>query len=608
MKCLLAAVNAKYIHSNLAVYSLKKFAAAENVEIQIAEYTINNLVEKVVQDIYRKNPDILAFSCYIWNISFIESVIGDISKIMPGTDIWLGGPEVSFECEKLLRRLPAVKGIMAGEGEESFALLMKAYAECAESTGNIDAYLEEIRGLVYRCREHSGSVGNELREVNNKEEIVSRDCYEVIRANPPVIETDMDRLPFVYDDKIDFTNRIVYYESSRGCPFNCSYCLSSVDKKLRFRNIELVKNELKYFLDKKVPQVKFIDRTFNADRKRALEIWKFIFENDNGITNFHFEISADLLDGEQLKLLSHFRPGLVQLEIGIQSTCEQTLHEIHRYADFKILADNVRKLIAFRNIHCHVDLIAGLPYEDFATFRKSFNDVYALKAGQLQLGFLKVLKGSYMYDNAHNYGICFKDEPPYEVLFTKWLTYDELLVLKGIEEMVEVYYNSGQFSLTMECLERYFDSAFDMYDRLAAFYKEKYVLDCRHSRQARYEFIMEFILRYAAMDAKQLKTILICDYYLRENARVRPAFAGNCDLYKEKISDMYANSLEDICKDNRYDEVPYKKLLHETHVEPVGFDVIKYVSIGEYEEGEHFILFDYIKRNPITSNAEIIAI
>lgn len=576
MKCLLVAVNAKYIHSNLAVYSLKKYANDSGVDIEIAEYTINNLSEKVVQDIYLRKPDILAFSCYIWNISFVRKVINDVAKIMPKVDIWLGGPEVSFECRSILEELPEVKGIMAGEGEETFVALMRTY-----SAKTADRELKNIIGLVYR-------------DETNK-----------VQENPPVTELDMNSLPFVYDDLADFTNRIIYYESSRGCPFNCSYCLSSVDKKLRFRDISLVKEEIKYFLDRKVPQVKFIDRTFNANKDRTLDIWRFILENDNGITNFHFEISADLLNEEQLELLSKFRPGLVQLEIGIQSTCEKTLKEIHRYVDFKVLSENVRRIISFGNIHCHVDFIAGLPYEDMETFKKSFNDVYELKAEQLQLGFLKVLKGSLMYENAEEYGISYTTAPPYEVLYTKWISYDDILLLKGIEEMVEVYYNSGQFAFTIACLERYFDNGFDMFEALARFYKYRYPFEVKHSRQTRYEILLEFIKVYAGEDYDKLKTVLICDYYARENARVRPAFADNSLQDKEVISDMYADSLKEICG-SRFEVVPHRKLINETHVEMVGFDVMEYVKNGECKEGTHYIVFDYNERSPLTSNAKMI--
>ncbi|MBQ9886418.1 MAG: B12-binding domain-containing radical SAM protein [Lachnospiraceae bacterium] len=579
MKCLLVAVNAKYIHSNPAVYSLKKYALGCGVDIEIAEYTINNLEEKVVQDIYLRKPDVLAISCYIWNIEFVEKVINDISKLMPQSDIWLGGPEASFECIDTLKRFQTVKGIMAGEGEETFSALMREYAKSPLKVS--DERLAGIRGVVYR-----GEDGE-------------------IHTNPAALMPDMNRLPFIYDDSVDFTNRIIYYESSRGCPFNCSYCLSSIDKRIRFRDIVLVKSELKYFLDKKVPQVKFIDRTFNADKKRAFDIWSFILENDNKITNFHFEISADLLNDEQLMLLSQMRPGLVQLEAGIQSTNERTLHEINRYADFNALAENIRRIVSFKNIHCHVDLIAGLPYEDLESFKRSFNDVYALKANQLQLGFLKVLKGSLMYERATEYGMVYRSSAPYEVLKTKWLSYDDILLLKGVEEMVEVYYNSGQFVFIMECLERYFENAFDLFEKLAQFYKEENGFDSKQSRQARYEFIQKFTKTYISKDVDALNTVLICDYYSRENARVRPIFAGAEPECRTEISDMYADKLQAICGDDRYINVPHRRLINETHVEPTGFDLMKFVKNSEYIEGTHYVLFDYGKRSPLDSNAEI---
>ncbi len=577
MKYLLAAVNAKYIHSNPAVYSLKSYAGEKGIAgIEIAEYTINNSVDEVIQDIYKKSPDWIGFSCYIWNISFIKIIIEDLAKLLPETDIWLGGPEVSFECEDTLSRMDKVKGLIYGEGERTLARLLKAYEK-----ENYESELSGINGLVYRKSDGSISV------------------------NPPVTEMDMSSLPFIYNSLEDFDNRIIYYESSRGCPFKCSYCLSSVEKKLRFRDIGLVKKELKYFLDRGVNQVKFIDRTFNADKNRAYEIWSFINENDNGITNFHFEISADLLDERQLELLSSLRPGLVQLEIGIQSTCEKTLKEIRRYVDFAVLAANVKEIISFGNIHCHVDLIAGLPYEDIETFKKSFDDVYALKAEQLQLGFLKVLKGSLMYEKASEYGIVSKTEPPYEVLFTKWLSFDDVLRLKGVEEMVELFYNSGQFELTMQCLERYFQSPFDMFEKMSVLYKKLYVFGSKQSRQSRYEFIIEFAEVYIKKDVRELRTILICDYYLRENARVRPAFAGKDMTDKKEISDMYADSLIQICRDERFKDVSYRNLINNTHIEQADFDVLSFVHKGEYRPGRHYILFDYMRRSPLDFNAEM---
>ena len=323
--------------------------------------------------------------------------------------------------------------------------------------------------------------------------IAYRKCTGEIQVNPWRSIMDMSEVPFCYNRMEDFSNRIIYYESSRGCPFSCSYCLSSVDKKLRFRDLELVKEELQFFIDQKVPQVKFVDRTFNCHHAHAMEIWRYILEHDNGITNFHFEISADLINEEELALMQNMRPGLIQLEIGVQSTNEVTIQEIKRTMKLERLKEVVRKIKGFGNIHQHLDLIAGLPYEDYVTFRTSFDDIYALEPNQLQMGFLKVLKGSYMYEHAEEYGILYHNQPPYEVLATKWLSYDDICRMKRIEEMLEVYYNSGQFEIAMKVLKCMYDSAFDMFERLGEFYEQNKLFGMSHSRIRRCEILLEFV-------------------------------------------------------------------------------------------------------------------
>ncbi|MBO5656934.1 MAG: B12-binding domain-containing radical SAM protein, partial [Agathobacter sp.] len=397
MKILLTAINAKYIHSNLAVYSLKAAAGEYSKQAAIAEFTINNSPDYVLEEIYKQKPDVLMFSCYIWNLTMVEEVLREYHKLCPQVPIWVGGPEVSFEVEEFLAKHPQVKGIMMGEGEATFQELCEYYAQNKE-----ESVLKAIKGIAYRKED------DEI-EVNPWREIMS-----------------MSDIPFCYNRMEDFSNRIIYYESSRGCPFSCSYCLSSVDKKLRFRDIELVKEELQFFIDKQVPQVKFVDRTFNCHHEHAMAIWQFIKEQDNGVTNFHFEISADLLNEAELELISTMRPGLIQLEIGVQSTNEVTIQEIHRTMKLERLKDIVKRVKSFGNIHQHLDLIAGLPYEDYATFQKSFDEIYELQPNQLQMGFLKVLKGSYMYEHAQEYGILYHDNPPYEVLATKWLSYEDV--------------------------------------------------------------------------------------------------------------------------------------------------------------------------------------
>lgn len=425
MKILLVAINAKYIHSNLAVYSLKAYAKAHAGEwdIELAEYTVNQQKDDILMDIYGRRPDILCFSCYIWNLEHIEDLVKDIRKLRPGMPVWLGGPEVSYDAADVLARLPEVTGVIKGEGEETFAGLCRVYHECAEEA-------EEGRQEMLWTR---------LRML---EGITFKDAGGRISDNPWRPVTDLSGVPFVYHNMEEFRNKIIYYESSRGCPFSCSYCLSSVDRQLRFRDLETVKRELKFFIDQEVPQVKFVDRTFNCRHEHAIAIWKCIAEHDRGITNFHFEVAADLLNEEELKILEGMRPGLVQLEIGIQSTNPDTIREIRRVMDFDKVRNAVERIRRKGNIHQHLDLIAGLPYEDIASFARSFDDVYSLRPQQLQLGFLKVLKGSYMEEMKEEYGLVYKSRPPYEVLYTKWLSYEDTIRLKGIEEMVEVYYNS----------------------------------------------------------------------------------------------------------------------------------------------------------------------
>ena len=568
MKVLLVAVNAKYIHSNLAVYSLRAYA--DDPVVEIAEYTINQQLDDILMDIYRRCPDVLCFSCYIWNLDDIEVLVREMWKLRPGMPIWLGGPEVSYDAVDVLGRLPQVKGVMKGEGEETFASLCRIYhpQEGDNAIASVDDALAEVEGISFR-REDGGIVENPWRPV-----------------------MDLSRVPFVYHHMEDFEHKIVYYETSRGCPFSCSYCLSSVDKKLRFRDLELVKRELQFFLDHRVPQVKFVDRTFNCRHDHSIAIWNYILEHDNGITNFHFEVAADLLNEEELQILERMRPGLVQLEIGVQSTNPETICAIRRKMDFEKVSEIVRRIQDMGNIHQNLDLIAGLPYEDIASFARSFDDVYALKPEQLQLGFLKVLKGSYMEEHQRDYGLVHKDRPPYEVLYTKWLSYEDVMRLKGIEEMVEVYYNSRQFTHTMDALEQEYDSAFELYDRLSDFYAEKGYGSIQHKRSARYAILLEYIAKYFPKREEYYREKLTYDYYLRENAKSRPEFAGEYRVPKEVARAFYEN--EENCRKylpgyGAYDRNQMRKMTH-----------LEYFALAE-----EYILFDYMERNPLNQEARV---
>lgn len=500
---LLAAVNAKYIHSNPAVYSLRAYATEYSDRIGLAEYTINNRTEQILQDIYKRRPKVLCFSCYIWNVALVCRVAEEFHKLCPAVPIWMGGPEVSYESEAFLREHPFLTGIMLGEGERIFRDICRYYLGGIGSLG-------DIRGIALR----SGEDG------------------ENIELHEPQETLDMDELPFYYEHMEDFHNRIVYYETSRGCPFRCSYCLSSVEKKLRFRNMELVRRELQFFLDHKVPQVKFVDRTFNCDRERAMEIWRYILEHDNGYTNFHFEVAADLMTEEEIELIAGMRPGLIQLEIGVQTTHPKTIEEIRRKMDLSGVKHAVSRIGKAGNIHQHLDLIAGLPYEDYRTFTQSFDEIYALHPQQLQLGFLKVLKGSYMYEQAAAYGLVYLSDPPYEVLKTKWLGYEDICKIKLAEEMLEVYYNSGQFPMSICLLERQYDSPYRMFEELGMFYEAGGYIDRNHSRNGRMEILLEFVERFFPSEAEVFRQAAVYDIYSRENAKSRPKWAADMAEWK----------------------------------------------------------------------------
>ena len=541
MKILLAACNAKYIHSNLAVYDLKAYSSDYDKEVLLREYTINQPKDEILKDIYGSGADVVCFSCYIWNISFVRELIRDLAKILPETAFWAGGPEVSYDAEKFLTEMPEMTGVLVGEGEKTFHDLLEYYIDGKGSLG-------EIRGIAYRDSEEIRHNG--WRELMNLSEI-----------------------PFVYQHLEEFENRIIYYESSRGCPFSCSYCLSSIDKKLRFRDLELVKKELQFFLDHKVPQVKFVDRTFNCKHEHAMAIWKYILEHDNGVTNFHFEVSADLLRDEEMDLMAKMRPGLIQLEIGVQSTNPETIRAIHRHMDLDKLKRCVDRVHSFRNIHQHLDLIAGLPYEDYDTFHRSFNDVYQMKPDQLQLGFLKVLKGSLMQGEAEKYGIVHKEKEPYEVLSTNWLPYGDVLKLKAVESMVEVYYNSGQFQHTLEYLVPLAKDAFTFYESLGAFYEKKGYSEISHSRMRRYEILLEYLQEETEVSVEKASQKMLYDLYLREKLKKRPSFAPDQKVYETAIWD-------------------YRKANH----------IPKTAHIEVFEDGRA-VLFDYERRDPLSNNA-----
>lgn len=600
MKCLLVAINSKYIHSNPAVYLLRECALRElkqkqilGVEVELAEYTINHHASEIFDDIYLYHADLICFSCYIWNIEYVRQLVRNLKNLCPNVKIWVGGPEVSYDCESFLRSLPQVDGILYGEGEKSFPALIEYYAarerdvKCEnDSKSECDAKSEK--------RDMQDAL-DQTKKMNPSSEMLPNgtawlDENGVFHQTSPQPLTPMEDLPFIYDEagRMDgFKNRIIYYETSRGCPFSCSYCLSSIDKKLRFRPLDTVKKELAFFLEQRVPQVKFVDRTFNCKKSHAMAIWQFIRDHDNGVTNFHFEIAADILDEEEIALLKTMRPGLVQLEIGVQTANPDTIHAINRKMDLARVAQVTETIRQSHNIHQHLDLIAGLPLEDYESFGHSFDVVYKMKPSQLQLGFLKVLKGSPMQAQASQYGILSQAEPPYEVLKTPWLSYDDIIRLKGLEEMVETYYNSGQFSNTVKVLCKQFDRPFLLYEALSDEYRARKMHEKKHSREAQYQFIRDFAAARTTLDDILVRQVLTLDYYLRDYARKRPLFALEQDSYKEEIRAVCLKA---------FPESSYKDVIRDYHIE---------VFVPPFTDEKQFVLFDYQHRDPLDQNAEI---
>ncbi len=638
-KFLLVAINAKYIHSNPAVYSLRACAGEKlQQHVELAEYTINQPMAEILADIYVRRPDAMGFSCYIWNWRLVRELLGELPKLLPDVAIWLGGPEVSYDADVILREYPQVAGIMVGEGEATFRELLDYYVKGARAARSEGEEPVAEAGSVGEGEEpvaEAGRVDMESRdEAAEGSAVAECPCAaeegKGRRKAGPALGladipglclptgytpcrplTDLSAIPFLYDDLAPFENRILYYETSRGCPFRCSYCLSSIDKAVRIRDMGLVEEELQFFLDHRVRQVKFIDRTFNCSHAHAMAVWTYLLEHDNGVTNFHFEISADILREEEIELLSRFRPGLAQMEIGVQTVNPRTLEAIRRTMDIERLESAVAAIRRGGNVHLHLDLIAGLPYEGYESFGKSFDWVYRLRPHQLQLGFLKVLKGSEMWERAQEYGIRYLEQPPYEVLCTDWLSYGEVLRLKGVEEMVELYYNSGQFVHTLNFLENAFPGPFAMYEALADFYREEGHLAMSPARASRYQVLLDFAGRRDSRRREVYRELLTYDLYLRENAKSRPGFAPDISAWKEAARSFYREEEQRRRYLPDYEGFDSRQLGRMTHLEPFAYPVwdidrmaAGYGAFGAGESmGHTFVLFDYRSRSPLNHEA-----
>lgn len=531
MKVLLTAINSKFVHSNLAVRYLKAFTEDMDYECKIREFSINDRDEKILEEIIKEKADVIAFSTYIWNIEVVKRLSNLIKLVDENIKIVYGGPEVSYDSLNILKELPG-DYVIQGEGE-------KTYREFIEYLlGSRD--VRNIRGLYFK--ENGEVISNGNRPLMNMEEIV---------------------FPYKEDENLD--NKIVYYEASRGCPFNCKYCLSSTTHGVRFLNVERVKKELQYFIDKKVRLVKFVDRTFNCNFKFSMAIWEFLINAETN-TQFHFEISADILKPQELELLRKAPKDRFQFEVGVQTTNDDVLNRINRFVNFSDIKEKVVELLEIKNIKQHLDLIAGLPGEDITSFKKSFNDVYSIGPEEIQLGFLKLLRGSSMREEAEEYGMKYSPYPPYEILQTKDVSYDELLVLKKVESMVDKYYNSQKFNNIIKFLINSFDTPYDFYLELGNYFDKKGYFDRNIGNSEYYKVFLDFNMDITKLDSEVLRDIIKYDYLMFNKRRGMPEFLGKglekCqeskikDLLRDEYSfrehyiESFIININDFVKDN----------------------------------------------------------
>lgn len=572
MKILLTTLNSKFIHTCLSIRYLKAYCKEDFPEIYIEEYTINQNTDYIAREIYKKNPEIIAFSSYIWNMEETLEIAEMLKIVSPNIKIILGGPEVTYNGEDVLREYDFIDYVIFGEGEESLKQLLISIEN--------DKDMSLVEGIVYRDGENIYQ--NKAR---------------------PLIQ-DLDTIPSPFDDDIEsFKNKIAYFESSRGCPFNCQFCLSSSIKGVRFFSLERAKSDLKKLIDIGVDQIKFVDRTFNAKKGYAMEIMNFIrAQNTKGI-NFHFEVTAHLIDDDMLDFLETVEEGLFQFEVGVQSTNADTLKAIDRTTDFDKLSRVVKRINSFNNIHLHLDLIAGLPYEGYKSFRKSFNDVYNLEPHKLQLGFLKLLRGSGLWDMTDEYGFKIIDKAPYEILETNYLSFAEISKLKGIEDLVEKYGNERYFKTTIDyIIDNYFETPFDFFEKFGDFWESKEYHKVSHSRQALYKILYKFISLKINIDKLLIANLMKYDFLLNNRTATLPKFLQN--EYKDNLKTLRHDFLQD--ENNlqkylpEYTDTPVKRILNNVHFEAFDYNILDIVKDGntrgrELENEKKTYLFIYTK-------------
>ncbi|EHP49257.1 radical SAM domain-containing protein [Clostridium novyi] len=523
---------------------LKAFTKDLDFQGDIKEFSINDRVENILEGIIEEKPDVVAFSCYIWNMEFVNRLAELIKLVDPNIEILYGGPEVSYEGKEFLENHEG-EYVIVGEGEKTF----REFVLYKLGEGKI----EDIKGLNYK---RDGKV------------------FE----NPKRPEMDMNELVFPYTYEEDINNKIVYYEASRGCPFKCKYCLSSVMHGVRFLDVERVKKELKYFMERGLKLVKFVDRTFNCNREYTVELLKYLSEQDTE-TRFHFEVAADLLTEEQIEILNNAPKGRFQLEVGVQTTNNEVLHNINRYITYENIKEKVLKVAAGKNVMQHLDLIAGLPGEDLESFKKSFNDVHAIRPDEIQLGFLKLLKGSSMREEAEKWGIVYSPYAPYEIIRSKDISYEELLLLKKVEAMVDKYYNSCKFNNVIKFFLNIYEKPFDFYYDLAMFFEEKGNFKRSIGNVEYYKILLDFYLeKIGGEDEGLFKEVLKFDYLCFNKKRWLPDFLVRT-ITKEDEQNI---------KDSFHRQMPFKK----AHIEKFEIDIINYIKNGEINFEPKYLIFD----------------
>lgn len=582
MKTVLSTLNAKYIHTNLAIRCLKAYCADE-FEVELAEYTIKDPAMNIITDLYRRKPDVVGFSCYIWNIEQTVDIVRMLRKVLPEVTILLGGPEVSFDTDEWMKRVPEVDFIIMGEGEATFLHLLR------ELDGGRS--FPSVLGAAYREGER-------------------------IVLNPPRPALDLSSLPSPHrfpEDVPQIPERIVYFETSRGCPFNCQFCLSSLETGVRYFDLERAKQDLLYLIESGAKQIKFMDRTFNIKKDYAMEIFRFLIDNHRGCV-FQFEITADIMWPDVLEYLAeHAPPGIFRFEIGVQSTNELTNDLVKRRQNFGKLTRTVHMIKDSGKIDQHLDLIAGLPEEDYASFRQTFNDVFAMEPEELQLGFLKMLRGTGMRKDADKYGYAYMDNAPYEILGNDRLPFDDIIRIKRAEDILEKYWNAHRMDHTVKyLLHREFPTPFDFFQQFGDFWEDNGWQRIGHQLEdlfIRLAAFVQSIPSIAPASQRIIEDLMKLDYYAGHKFKPRRVWWEHPMRKEEQARSMRlaAEQPETVSGNFAARGIGEKELLKLAVVERLCFDLGTFLATGDIRGNQPSLLIAYYDQD-VNSRAQIYAL